>query len=112
MFEAMILISGNPSLELRSLGRLRSVQAPDRGRLYAEDGIWRDAGFPARFPLELREFQWPGAYIQSRWDGNGKPKEATAISGFCNRGGRRRRLIAAAKELFDLPFQIRKRAVG
>ena len=35
-----------------------------------------------------------------------------ARSGFCIHGGPRRRLIAAAKELLDFPFQIRERTGG
>ena len=75
-------------------------------------GICPSAWFPARVPLELHEFQSPGAYIPNRWGGTGRRTEATEKSGLCIRGGRRHRLIAAAKELLDFPFQIRQRALG
>jgi hypothetical protein len=46
------------------------------------------------------------------WDENGKPTAAMARSGICIRGGPRRRLIAAAKELLDFAVEFRERTIG
>jgi hypothetical protein len=75
-------------------------------------GICPSAWFLTRAPLEPHELQSPGAYTPSRWDGTGRPTATTEKSGFCIRGDLRYKLIAAAKEFFDFPFQVWKRTVG
>jgi hypothetical protein len=71
------------------------------------DGTWRVAWYPATDREVLRGVRWLDACTPSRSGGNGRRKVATARSGVCIRGGSRHKLIASAKELFDLPIQLR-----